>query len=97
MTKMAQVEERSGRAEAPAVQVHRPELRLHGRERVVRHRRSSAADRPFGRVVEKKHSTDVGARLSLSVNAHTEARIMRRRRRRFNIGRVLVLPGECSH
>ena len=44
--------------------------------------------RPRRRVIENKHSTDIGARLTFRVNAHTDAR---RRRRRFNVDRVLVL------
>jgi hypothetical protein len=40
-------------------------------------------------LIENRHSTDVEACLASRVNAHTDAR--RRRRRRFNVGRVLVL------
>jgi len=40
------------------------------------------------RVIENKHLTDIGAGLISRVNAHTYAR---RRRRIFNVGRVLVL------
>ena len=43
---------------------------------------------PCRRVIENKHSTEIGARLTLSVNAHTFAR---RRGRRSDVGRVLVL------
>jgi len=39
-------------------------------------------------LIENKHPTDIGARLTFRVNAHTDAR---KRRRRFNVGRVLVL------
>jgi hypothetical protein len=38
------------------------------------------------RVIENKHSTEIGARLTSTLNAHTAAW-----RRRFNVGRVLNL------
>jgi len=54
-------------------------------------------DSPGRRINESKHSTDIRACLTLSVNAHTDARW---RRKRFNVGRVLVLktplPGAGS-
>jgi len=43
------------------------------------------------RFIENKHSTDIEARLTLSVNAHTVARSIPRRRRRIRVnvdGRV---------
>jgi len=50
--------------------------------------RAMICSSPGSRVIENKHSTDIGARDTFIVNAHTDAR---RRRRRFNVGRVLVL------
>ena len=50
---------------------------------------------PGRRVLRTSSRTEIGARLTLSVNAHTYAR---RRRRRHNVGRVLVLntpPAWC--
>ena len=39
-------------------------------------------------VIENKHSTEIGAWLTFRATAHTDAW---KRRRRFNVGRVLVL------
>ena len=43
---------------------------------------------PRSRISENTHSTEIGAQLTSSVNARTYAR---RRRRRFSVGRVVVL------
>jgi hypothetical protein len=45
---------------------------------------------PGSRVSDNQHSNDVGARLTFRVNAHTDARSVRRRRR-LNVDRVVVL------
>jgi len=44
---------------------------------------------PDRRVIENKHSTDIGAWLTIRVKPRTDVR-MRRRRRRYNVGHVLV-------
>ena len=46
------------------------------------------ARRPCSRVIENRHSTSIGARVTFRVETHTDAR---RRSRRFNVGRALVL------
>ena len=71
---------------APPYHVRRRPVRR-GRRRRYR-RRTRPRRVPFRRVIENKHSTEIGARLTMTVHAHTDAR--RRRRRRFNVGRVLV-------
>jgi len=43
---------------------------------------------PRRRGIENKHSVEIGARLTLDVNAHVDAL---RRVRRFNVGGVVVL------
>jgi hypothetical protein len=47
---------------------------------------------PRSRDIDNKHSTDIGVYLTSTVNAHTDAwSIRRRRRRRFNVGGVHLL------
>jgi len=41
--------------------------------------------------MKNKHSAEMGAGRTFKVSPHTSARRHRRRRRRFNVGRVLVL------
>ena len=50
------------------------------------HPHHSMIDSPGRRVVDNKHSTEIGARLRMDARTDT-----RRRRRRFNVGRVLIL------
>jgi hypothetical protein len=53
------------------------------------HTSSPAGIRPSGRVIEYKNSTEIGSCVfEYTVNAHKDAR---RRTRRFNVGRLLVL------
>jgi len=60
--------------------------------RTVRWQCSDNSSRyPCHRVNEKKHSTEIRARLTFRVNAYTCVLRRRRRRREFNVGGVPVL------
>jgi len=50
---------------------------------------SSLQTTPRSRVIEIKYSTEIGARITLREIARTDAQSIWRKRRRFNLGRVL--------